>query len=86
MNEKPVQERTLRVIAVAAGGFAALLLAAPDWARDGLVVFAAIYAVMVLALDENVRSWIPDHRRKSGVRDDTKRAGEKSPASRRAAT
>lgn len=73
MNEKPVQERTLRVIAIAAGGFAALLLALPEWATAGVALFGAIYAALVFTLDRNVRSLFRSTR-------------EKSPASRRAAT
>ena len=74
MNQKPVQENTLRVIALAAAGFAALLLALPDWATAGVAIFGAVYAVLVYMLDENVRNWLPEHRRSSGVRDDAKRA------------
>ena len=89
-----MQEQTMRTLGLAIAGFAVLLVAAPDWARGGLLVFAGIYAVMVYVLDANVRNWIPDHRRSSGVRDDTsrrsgddaRRAGVKSPAARRAAT
>jgi hypothetical protein len=86
MNEKPVQERTLRVIAVAAGGFAALLMVAPDWARTGLFVFGVIYAAMACVVDENVRNAL---RRSLDSRlrgNDITKARGKSPAARRAAT
>ena len=73
MNEKPVQERTLRAIAIAAGGFAALLLALPEWATAGVAIFGAIYAALVFAVDRNVRSLFRTTR-------------GKSPAARRAAT
>ena len=70
---KKMQEQTMRTLGLATVGFAALLVAAPDWARGGLLVFAAIFGALVYVLDANVRSWIPDHRRSSGVRDDTAR-------------
>jgi hypothetical protein len=81
-----VQERTLRVIAIAAGGFAALLLAAPDWARSGLLVFGAIYAVLACIVDDHVRSAL---RRSLDSRlrgNDITTTKAKSPAARRAAT
>ena len=73
MNQRPVQENTLRVIALAAAGFAALLLALPDWATAGVAIFGAIYAALVFAVDRNVRSLFRSTR-------------AKSPAARRAAT
>ena len=84
--KKRMEEQSLRTVALAAVGFVALLVAVPEWARAGVVVFGAIYAVLVYVLDANVRSWIPDHRRRSGVRDDTVTSPRaKSPAARRAA-
>ena len=73
MNRKPVQEQTLRVIAIAAAGFAALLLVLPEWATAGVAIFGAIYAALVFAIDRNVRSLFTSTR-------------AKSPGARRAAT
>ena len=89
---KKMQEQTMRTLGLAVAGFAALLGAAPDWARGGLLVFAGIFAVMVYVMDENVRSAL---RRSLDSRlrgndiapgDEAKRAGVKSPAARRGAT
>ena len=73
MSQKPVQEQTLRVIAIAAGGFAALLLVLPEWATAGVAIFGAMYAALVFAIDRNVRSLFRSTR-------------AKSPAARRVAT
>ena len=71
--KKRMEEQSLRTLTLAVVGFVALLIAVPEWARAGVIVFGAIYAVLVYVLDPNVRNWIPDHRRNSGVRDDTRR-------------
>jgi hypothetical protein len=83
---KKMKEQTTRTLALAITGFAALLVAAPDWARGGLLVFAGIYAVIVYAVDQEVRNALrrPLDSRLRG--NDTRRAEAKSPAARRAAT
>jgi len=83
---KKMQEQTMRTLGLAIAGFAVLLVAAPDWARGGLLVFAAIFGALALAIDPNIKNsfrfWLGP--RLHG--DDIKKAGAKSPAARRAAT
>ena len=45
----------MRTITLALLGFAGLMVAAPEWARPGLIVFAAIFAAASYALDAEVR-------------------------------
>ena len=83
---KKMQEQTMRTLGLAIAGFAVLLVAAPDWARGGLLVFAAIFGALALAIDPNIKD---SFRHRLGPRlhgDDIKKAEVKSPAARRAAT
>ena len=75
--KKSVEEQSLRTLALAAAGFAALVLAVPEWARVGVAVFGALVAVLAYAVDPAVRAAL-----RFGVR--STRA--KSPGERRVAT
>jgi len=46
----------VRTIAVALAGFAALLAMVPAWATQPLLGFGALYAVLVLLVDHDVRA------------------------------
>lgn len=71
---KRVQEETLRTVIVAAAGFLALYFAVPEWARDGVMVFGALYCALVVAIDADVRALF------------LRRGRAKSASARRAAT
>jgi hypothetical protein len=75
MDKRLIQEETLRAIALAAVGFAVLFIVLPEWAREGVLLFAAIYALLVVAIDANVRALLP-----------LRKGRAKRPAARRAAT
>jgi hypothetical protein len=88
--KKRVKEESVRTITVALVGFATLMIAVPDWARAGVLVFAGVFAVLACAVDRGVREavldWVPGHRRGSGDRDDVKSGRAKPPGGRPAAT
>lgn len=56
MEERRIAEETVRVVAVAVGGWLALLLLVPDWATDAVLGFGAFYAVLACLVDENVQA------------------------------
>ena len=68
----------MRTITLALLGFAGLMVAAPEWARLGLIVFAVIFAAATYALDAEVREALRFRVPKS--------TRAKRPAARRAAT
>jgi hypothetical protein len=72
--KRKVQEHVLRTVMLGVAGFGALVLVVPEWARDGVLLFAALYTVLVVAIDPGVRAFF------------SRREPAKSPASRRAAT
>ena len=74
------QERTMRVIAVAAAGWMLLLAIVPEWAREAVLGFGTFYAVLACALDENLQAAI------RSAYERVRSARAKRPASRRAAT
>ena len=74
------EESTMRVIAIAVAGWILLLAMVPGWAREGVLGFGVLYAVLVCVVDENVRAAL----RALVARLRSARA--KRPASRRAAT
>jgi len=74
MTRKKVHAEMVRTIAVAAIGFALLMVALPEWARQGVLLFAGLYAVLVVVVDDDVRALF------------VRKARAKSPVSRRAAT
>ncbi len=84
--KKRVKEDSVRTIAIALVGFAALMIAVPDWARLGVLVFSGVFAVLVYAVDAEVRTtlrlWLGSRLRGN----DVKSARAKSPAGHRAAT
>ena len=89
--KKRMQEQSLRTITLAAVGFVALLVAVPEWARVGVIVFALVFGWLAYAVDASVREavWcVLDSPRRSPPSNDTaaKSTGAKSPAARRAAT
>ena len=90
--EKRVHEQLWLTLAIAAIGFAILALAVPEWARLEVLVFGAIYGLLVVAMDDDVRDALRrslDSRPRgndSTRRNDTTSARAKAPASRRAAT
>ena len=63
----------MRTIAMAVAGFAGLLAVVPSWATETLLLFGALYAVLVLLVDDELRVML-------------RRERAKRPASRRAAT
>ena len=63
-----------RTLALAAIGFAVLMAVLPEWARDGVALFAVLYAALVILVDDDVRGLF------------VRKARAKSPAARRAAT
>ena len=71
---KRVHQDLFRTLAVAAVGFLALALLVPDWARVEVLAFAALYAILVVIVDDDIRALF------------VRKAPAKSPASRRAAT
>ena len=83
---KKMKQNTSRTLALAVVGFAMLVAAVPDWARGGLLLFGAIYAVMVFAMDASIRAsfrpWLDSCLR----RNDATKAPAKPPVARRAAT
>jgi len=84
-----VKEESVRTIAIALVGFAALMIAVPDWARLGVAGFAVIYGGLAYLLDANVRGALRfglDSRLHGNDRASAKSAPAKSPDARRAAT
>jgi predicted MFS family arabinose efflux permease len=69
-----IEERAFRTVALGVALFAALLLVLPDWAREGALLFAALYAAMVVAIDPTVRALV------------LRKAPAKSPSAPRGAT
>jgi hypothetical protein len=84
--KKPVKEESVRTIAVALVGFAALMIAVPDWARTGVLVFAGVVAVLTYVVDPGVRSALRFGLDSRLHGNDTTSAPAKSPDGRRAAT
>jgi hypothetical protein len=72
--KKRVPEDVLRTLALAAIGFLALALVLPEWARGEVLLFGALYAILVVIVDDDIRALF------------VRKAPAKSPASRRAAT
>jgi hypothetical protein len=72
--KKRVHEQVWPTLAVAAAGFALLAIALPEWARLEVLVFGALYGVLVVLLDSDVRTVV------------VKSKPAKAPASRRPAT
>jgi len=74
MKRTRVHAELLRTIGLAAVGFLALLLALPEWARGTVALFALLYGILVVVIDDDVRALF------------FRTGRAKSPASRRAAT
>ena len=72
-----VEEQPLRAVTLAALGFAALMVAVPEWARVGVIVFGAVVAALTYAVDPGVRRAL-----RLGIRSEP----AKSPGGRPAAT
>ena len=71
---KRVHEDLGRTILLALAGFAALAVSLPDWAQEGVLLFALLYAVLIVVIDDDVRALF------------VRRRAAKAPVSRRAAT
>jgi len=74
MRKHRVHAELFRTLGIAAAGFLALLAVLPDWAKGTVALFGALYAVLVIVIDDDVRALF------------VRKAPAKSPASRRAAT
>jgi len=64
----------MRTIVVAVLGLLVLLAAVPEWAVEPVLIFAALYAILIVLVDDEVRALF------------VRKARAKSPAARRAAT
>jgi hypothetical protein len=71
--KKRVHEQVWPTLAVAAAGFGLLAIALPEWARLEVLLFGAVYGVLVVLLDVDVRNVVVKSKRAT------------PPASRRAA-
>jgi hypothetical protein len=74
MTKKRVHEELLRTIGIATVGFLALLAVLPEWATGPVALFGVLYAVLVVAIDDEIRALF------------VRKGRAKSPAARRAAT
>ena len=74
MTKKRVHEELMRTIGIAAVGFLALLAVLPQWATGPVAIFGVLYAVLVVAIDDDIRALL------------VRKERAKSPAARRAAT
>jgi len=74
MRKHRVHAELFRTLGIAAAGFLALLAVLPDWAAGTVALFGVLYAVLVIAIDDDIRALF------------VRKAPAKSPASRRAAT
>ena len=72
--KKPVHEKVWPTLLLAATGFGVLAAALPEWARVEVLLFGALYAVLVALIDGDVRGLL------------VRSKPAKAPASRRAAT
>ena len=73
MKKTRVHAQLLRTIGLAAVGFVALLVVLPEWARPTIALFGLLYGILVVIIDDDVRSLF------------VRKARAKSPGSRRAA-
>ena len=71
---KRVHEDLGRTILLALAGFAALAVSLPEWAQEGVLLFALLYAVLIVIIDDDVRALV------------LRKREAKAPVSRRAAT
>ena len=71
---KRVHEDLGRTILLALAGFAALAVSLPEWAQEGVLLFALLYTVLVVIVDDDVRALF------------VRKREAKAPVSRRAAT
>jgi hypothetical protein len=80
---KKVEEQPVRTIMLAIAGFAALMIALPDWARLEVAAFAALFAGLAYLVDPDLRGALRFGRE---FRPRATKAPAKRPAARRAAT
>ena len=71
--KRKVHEKVLPTLLLAGLGFGLLAAVLPEWARNEVLLFGALYAVLVVLIDGDVRAMFVRSRR------------AKAPASRRAA-